>query len=1186
MFRALKTASSAARNVRSLATVADASGKVQLSNLEKGKYINYEKLSENIDIVRQRLNRPLTYSEKVVYGHLDNPHEQDIERGKSYLKLRPDRVACQDATAQMAILQFMSAGMPSVAVPTTVHCDHLIEAQVGGVKDLARAKDINKEVYNFLSTACAKYNIGFWRPGSGIIHQIILENYAFPGGMMIGTDSHTPNGGGLGMIAVGVGGADAVDVMADIPWELKCPKVIGVKLTGKLSGWTAPKDVILKVAGILTVKGGTGAIVEYFGPGVDSLSSTGMGTICNMGAEIGATTSIFPFNKSMSDYLVATGRESIAKHAQKFQHVLRADEGAEYDQVIEINLNELEPHINGPFTPDLATPLSKFAETAEKNGWPLDLKVGLIGSCTNSSYEDMSRSASIADQALAHGLKAKSGFLVTPGSEQIRATIARDGQLETFEKIGGSVLANACGPCIGQWDRRDVEKGTPNSIFSSYNRNFTGRNDANPKTHSFVTSPDLVTAFIFAGDLRFNPLTDTLKGADGKEFKFEAPTGAALPARGYDPGENTYQAPPEERTSVQVDVAPTSDRLQLLSPFKAWDGKDLTDAKILIKAKGKCTTDHISMAGPWLKYRGHLDNISNNYMIGAINAENGEANTLKNQLTGEYQPVPDVARAYKAQDIPWVVIGEDNLGEGSSREHAALEPRHLGGRAIIVKSFARIHETNLKKQGLLPLTFVDGSAYDKINPTDVVDIVGLPEFAPGKQLTLRVKPQNGEAWETKLDHTFNEEQGISEVMSRKTIRVGCVNYGVCVFYQLLAFFLVTFYCGIRYVAYTYLIALLFFGDFQPTTPRRQLDMRGTQLLRTSFEALPSQARLSTYATGVPKRTLMVNQDLANRLAEAYDWSYYKNGDILEMNPGFGLFTRAIWNVAKPRRHVLMEPHKKFIPIMEDFDAKTEGRIKYTSLEGYDWATYDKLIADGTITPENQSMERVNDSLLLFASMPNGATGEALAVQFLCTLPRRNWIQKYGRVRMLIWMKTKSADRLLVGPGGHTRARPTIIAQACADMRVIASPKDAHMGAFNYDEAAMKDVIETTPDDWRQRGDYTLVEFTPKEKPLFNSDFAEFDYVLRNLFILRATAMEKSLMMLGSGSDSLIKCMPSGLDLSKPVNAYTVEEFDQVTQAFSKWPFKPTELFEKGWTNDREKDPKGENGVVKNIGKKK
>ncbi|KAL7774646.1 hypothetical protein CFE70_005560 [Pyrenophora teres f. teres 0-1] len=721
---------------RQLATVSDAalSRKVEMTNWEKGHYINYKQMNDNLNIVRSRLNRPLTFAEKILYSHLDDPHGQEIERGSSYLKLRPDRVACQDATAQMAILQFMSAGLPSVATPTTVHCDHLIEAQVGGEKDLARANEINKEVYNFLSTSCAKYNIGFWKPGSGIIHQIVLENYAFPGALLIGTDSHTPNAGGLGMAAIGVGGADAVDVMAGLPWELKAPR-------SSLSGWTAPKDIILKVAGILTVKGGTGAIVEYHGPGTESLSCTGMATICNMGAEIGATTSVFPFNDRMYDYLAATKRRDIGDFSREYASQLREDEGAQYDELIEINLDELEPHINGPFTPDLATPISKFKEAVKANKWPEELKVGLIGSCTNSSYEDMSRAASIAEDAMAHGVKAKSLFT-----------------LKTFEEFGGMVLANACGPCIGQWDRKDVKKGQANSIISSYNRNFTGRNDANPATHSFVTSPDLVVAMTIAGTLNFNPLVDELTGADGKKFKLKEPTGAGLPANGYDPGQDTYQAPPEDRASVSVAVSPTSDRLQLLSPFSAWDGKDAKNLPILIKCQGKTTTDHISMAGPWLKYRGHLDNISNNMLIGAINAENGEANKVKNALTGEYGAVPDVARDYKKNGVPWVVIGDWNYGEGSSREHAALEPRHLGGAAIITRSFARIHETNLKKQGMLPLTFSDPADYDKIGPNDRVDLAST-ELAPGKPLTMTVHPADGsKEFQIKLSHTFNEGQ--------------------------------------------------------------------------------------------------------------------------------------------------------------------------------------------------------------------------------------------------------------------------------------------------------------------------------------------------------------------------------------------------------------------------------------------
>ncbi|XP_064600693.1 aconitate hydratase, mitochondrial-like [Liolophura sinensis] len=737
---------------------AAAAQKVAMSKFEQDTSLDYDKLDYNLKIVKDRLNRPLTLSEKVLYSHLDDPKGQDIRRGESYLKLRPDRVAMQDATAQMALLQFISSGLPKVAVPSTVHCDHLIEAQKGGDKDLARAKDINKEVYEFLATASAKYGVGFWKPGSGIIHQIVLENYAFPGVLLIGTDSHTPNGGGLGGLCIGVGGADAVDVMVDIPWELKCPQVIGVKLTGKLGGWTSPKDIILKVAGILTVKGGTGAIVEYFGPGVDSISCTGMGTICNMGAEIGATTSVFPFNHRMADYLRSTNRTDIADLAGKYQHLLSADPDSKYDRVIEINLSELEPHVNGPFTPDLAHPISNLGKVAKEKDWPMDIKVGLIGSCTNSSYEDMSRSASIAKEALQHGLKSKSSYTITPGSEQIRATIERDGQAATLREFGGLVLANACGPCIGQWDRQDIKKGEKNTIVTSYNRNFTGRNDANPATHAFVTSPELVTALSLAGRLDFNPLTDELTGADGKKFKLSSPYGDELPAKGFDPGMETYQSPPSDASSVEVQVSPSSQRLQLLQPFDKWDGKDLTDMVILIKAKGKCTTDHISAAGPWLKYRGHLDNISNNLLIGAVNIDNGEINKVKNQLTGEVGAVPDTARHYKSQKVPWVVIGDENYGEGSSREHAALEPRHLGGRAIIVKSFARIHETNLKKQGLLPLTFSNPADYDKIEPTDRISLLGLKDLAPGKPITCEIKHANGSTEKITLNHTMNEGQ--------------------------------------------------------------------------------------------------------------------------------------------------------------------------------------------------------------------------------------------------------------------------------------------------------------------------------------------------------------------------------------------------------------------------------------------
>ncbi|KAL9706956.1 hypothetical protein quinque_010474 [Culex quinquefasciatus] len=737
------------------------SAKVALSKFDTDVYLPYEKLQKNVETVKKRLGRPLTLSEKILYGHLDDPKNQEIERGVSYLRLRPDRVAMQDATAQMAMLQFISSGLPKVAVPSTIHCDHLIEAQVGGEQDLARAKDLNAEVYKFLSTAGAKYGVGFWKPGSGIIHQIILENYAFPGLLMIGTDSHTPNGGGLGGLCIGVGGADAVDVMANIPWELKCPKVIGVHLSGKISGWTSPKDIILKVADILTVKGGTGAIVEYYGTGVESISCTGMATICNMGAEIGATTSTFPFNKRMADYLGATGRAGIASEAKKYEKsVLSADPGAKYDEVIEINLDTLEPHVNGPFTPDLAHPISKLGANSKKNGYPLDIRVGLIGSCTNSSYEDMGRCASIAKNAMKHGIKSKVPFNVTPGSEQIRATIERDGIAKTFKEFGGTVLANACGPCIGQWDRRDVKKGDKNTIVTSYNRNFTGRNDANPATHCFVTSPELVTALSIAGRLDFNPLTDELTGADGKKFKLDAPFGDELPQKGFDPGMDTYEAPPSDGSKVRVDVDPKSQRLQLLNPFDTWNGKDLTDMTVLIKVKGKCTTDHISAAGPWLKYRGHLDNISNNMFIGATNIENNEMNKIKNQVTGEWAGVPDVARFYKAKGISWVAVGDENYGEGSSREHAALEPRHLGGRAIITKSFARIHETNLKKQGMLPLTFANPADYDLVSSklsSTFISLLGLEKLAPGKQVDCEIKT-DGKVSKIKLNHSFNEQQ--------------------------------------------------------------------------------------------------------------------------------------------------------------------------------------------------------------------------------------------------------------------------------------------------------------------------------------------------------------------------------------------------------------------------------------------
>jgi aconitate hydratase len=658
----------------------------------------------------------------------------------------------------MAIMQIVSGGVARVAVPSTIHCDHLIQAEFGAIEDLSKSKTQDKEVYNFLKTASGKYGLGFWGPGSGIIHQIVLENYAFPGGLMIGTDSHTPNAGGLGMAAIGVGGADAVDVMAGYPWELKCPKVIGVRLTGKLDGWASAKDIILRVASILTVKGGTGAIVEYFGPGVDSISCTGMATICNMGAEIGATTSVFPFNQRMAKYLEATGRGPIAAEALKHKELLSADPGCEYDRVIEISLDELLPHINGPYTPDLSTPLSSMKEAVKKNDWPSEIRVALIGSCTNSSYEDMSRSASIVRQASAKGLKVKSKFTVTPGSEQIRATIERDHLMKDFEDVGALVLANACGPCIGQWKRKDVKPGEKNTILTSYNRNFTGRNDANPGTHAFIGSPEIVTAMAFGADLTFNPMTDSLDLPNGEKFKFSPPVGDELPSRGFDAGENTYQPPAKDPSGLKIEVDPNSNRLQLLAPFKPWDKKDRLDLPILIKVKGKCTTDHISAAGPWLKYRGHLDNISNNYMIGAVNAENGEMNNVRNVLTDKYEPVPQVARDYKKNGINWVVIGDENVGEGSSREHAALEPRYLNGFAIISKSFARIHETNLKKQGMLPFTFQDPADYDKIQSSDRVNFIDIEKnLKPNQAFPMEVKHADGSKFTVLLNHTMNAQ---------------------------------------------------------------------------------------------------------------------------------------------------------------------------------------------------------------------------------------------------------------------------------------------------------------------------------------------------------------------------------------------------------------------------------------------
>lgn len=744
-----------ARVARSLSGSARAA--VPMSRFDPENPINYDGNRKNIDIVKGRLNRPLTFSEKVVYGHLDCAESADIRRGETYLNLRPDRVAMQDATAQMAMLQFISSGMPRVKVPSTIHADHLIAAENGSVADLKVANDINSEVYNFLGSAGKKYGVGFWQPGSGIIHQIVLENYAFPGVMLIGTDSHTPNGGGLGGCCVGVGGADAVDVMAGIPWELKCPKVIGVELTGKLSGWTSPKDIILKVADILTVKGGTGAIVEYFGEGVESLSCTGMGTICNMGAEIGATTSIFPYNHRMRKYLDSTGRSAIADLADANADILKADAGAEYDQHIHIDLNTLKPGINGPFTPDLYHLASEVGATAAKNDWPVEVKFGLIGSCTNSSYEDMGRAASVAKQIADRGMTCKAGFSISPGSEQVRATIARDGYVDIFESVGGIVMSNSCGPCIGQWNRKDTQKGDKNSIVTSFNRNFTARNDANPMTHGFVASPELATVYAITGTLDFDPEVDELTAPDGSKFKLEAPNGDELPGRGWEAGVNYYSHPPAVGEG-EVDVKDTSQRLQLLSPFAKWDGEELENAQILIKVKGKCTTDHISAAGPWLKFRGHLDNISNNFLITGINAENDEMNNVCNFTTGERGGVPDIARQYKAAGVPWVVFGDDNYGEGSSREHAALEPRHLGGRAIIVKSFARIHETNLKKQGMLPLTFADPADYDKVKPDDKVTLTGVKALAPGSQVTCTLTHADGSTDSFPLNHTYNDLQ--------------------------------------------------------------------------------------------------------------------------------------------------------------------------------------------------------------------------------------------------------------------------------------------------------------------------------------------------------------------------------------------------------------------------------------------
>lgn len=725
----------------------------------------YNRFQLKVGMARKVVGRPLTYSEKILYSHLfdGNPSEA-YKRGESYVDFAPDRVAMQDATAQMALLQFMQAGKKKVAVPSTVHADHLIQARVGADKDLQEAINKNNEVYNFLSSVSNKYNIGFWKPGAGIIHQVILENYAFPGGMMIGTDSHTPNAGGLGMVAIGVGGADAVDVMAGMSWELKFPKLIGIHLKGKLNGWTAPKDIILEVTGLLTVKGGTGCIIEYFGEGAESLSATGKGTICNMGAEVGATTSIFAYDENMSKYLKATGRTEVADMADKIKEELRSDkevyENPEkyYDQVVEIDLTSLEPHLNGPFSPDIATPISRIKEVAEKNGWPLKVDVGLIGSCTNSSYEDISRAASIAKQAADKKISPKAEYTITPGSELVRYTVERDGYLAVFDKIGGKVFANACGPCIGQWAREGAEKQQKNTIVHSFNRNFAKRADGNPNTYAFVASPELLTALAIAGDLSFDPRKDKLINDLGEEVMLDEPQGFELPPRGFEVDDPGYQKPSEDGSGIQVQVSPTSERLQLLESFPAWDGKNITGMRLLIKAYGKCTTDHISMAGPWLKYRGHLDNISNNTLIGAVNAFNMETNKVKNEDTGEYMAVPDSARKYKADGVPTIVVGDYNYGEGSSREHAAMQPRHLGVRAVLVKSFARIHETNLKKQGMLALTFANPEDYDKIQEDDLFNFLDLDQFAPGKPITIELVHSDGTRENIIANHTYNNGQ--------------------------------------------------------------------------------------------------------------------------------------------------------------------------------------------------------------------------------------------------------------------------------------------------------------------------------------------------------------------------------------------------------------------------------------------
>ena len=723
----------------------------------------YSNFPKRVDAAREQVGRPLTLAEKILYAHLYE--ESDIcpfRRGEDYVNFRPDRVAMQDATAQMALLQFMNAGKSKSAVPATVHCDHLIQANMGAKTDIATATQSNSEVYDFLKSVSDKYGIGFWKPGAGIIHQVVLENYAFPGGMMIGTDSHTPNAGGLGMIAIGVGGADAVDVMTGMDWELKMPKLIGVKLTGSLSGWASPKDVILKLAGILTVKGGTNAIIEYFGPGAASLSATGKATICNMGAEVGATTSLFPFDLNMATYLRATGRDDVAEWATAVSDYLEADMDVQaqpdsfYDRVIVINLSELEPHINGPFTPDAATPISEFATKVKENGWPRKMEVGLIGSCTNSSYQDLSRAASIARQAAEDKIPVAAPLIINPGSEQIRYTAERDGILGDFEQIGATIMANACGPCIGQWKRHTDDNTRKNSIVTSFNRNFAKRADGNPNTHAFVASPELTLALTIAGDLCFNPLTDTLKTADGREVKLKEPEGTDFPPKGFEVKDNGYVAPTGK--DAEVVINPGSNRLQVLKPFAAWDGKELIEMPLLLKAEGKCTTDHISMAGPWLRFRGHLENISDNMLMGAVNAFNGKTNSILNQLNGKYEAVSAVAKQYKAKGISSIVVAEENYGEGSSREHAAMEPRFLNVKVILAKSFARIHETNLKKQGMLALTFADKDDYKKVREEDKISIVGLKEFAPGKPLTAILYHADGTEESFAVNHTYNELQ--------------------------------------------------------------------------------------------------------------------------------------------------------------------------------------------------------------------------------------------------------------------------------------------------------------------------------------------------------------------------------------------------------------------------------------------